>query len=272
MTTVPATRPRAGLGKHAQRVLRQAFYAGVGFLGLLVVWELVTTVAPDLPTPSETLGVVRDLLSSPLHSNGENDKGVAINLGVSLRHVLSGFTLAMLVAVPVGFLMGISERIWAAVNPIVQFLRPVSPLAWLPICLVIFRAGETAAIGTIFVTALWPTLLNTAFGVANVPQDHRNVARVFKFSRYKYVRHVLLPHSLPAIITGMRISMGVAWLVIVAVEMLIGSGIGFYVWDSYNAGNNAQIIAAIVFIGAVGLVLDTIFTRLLKRVSYVENV
>ena len=270
MTTVPLTRLRAGFGRHAQRLLRQLFYAGIGFAGLIVAWEVITRFT-DMPTPSDTASVLRDLLSNPLHANDSSAKGVLVNLGLSLQRVLTGFALAMLVAVPLGFLMGASERVWAAVNPIVQFLRPVSPLAWLPIALVIFQAAPTAAIGTIFMTALWPTLLNTAFGVANVPQDHRNVARVFKFSRYKYVRHVLLPHSLPAIITGMRISMGVAWLVIVAVEMLVGGGIGFYVWDSYNAGNNAQIIAAIFFIGAVGLILDTLFNALLRRVSYVES-
>jgi nitrate/nitrite transport system permease protein len=271
MTTVPATTARAGLGRHAQRVLGQALYAASGFVGLIVFWELVASVT-EMPTPGDTVAVLRDLLANPFEANASSSKGVLVNLGLSLQRVLTGFALAMLVAVPLGFVMGANKRVWSAVNPIVQFLRPVSPLAWLPIALVVFKAAPAAAVGTIFMTALWPTLINTAFGVANVPQDHRNVARVFKFNRYKYVRHVLLPHSLPAIITGMRISMGVAWLVIVAVEMLVGGGIGFYVWDSYNAGSNAQIIAAIFFIGAVGLILDTLFNILQRRVSYVENV
>jgi nitrate/nitrite transport system permease protein len=169
--------------------------------------------------------------------------------------------------------MGASKTAMQAINPVVQLLRPVSPLAWFPIALVTFKSAPNAAIYTIAITALWPTMLNTAFGVASVPQDHRNVARVFKFGRWRYVRQVLAPYSLPSIITGMRISMGIAWMVIVAVEMLAGStGIGFFVWDSYNAQNTPAICAAILLIGAVGFLLDACFGWLLRRVSYVETV
>jgi nitrate/nitrite transport system permease protein len=273
MTAATSSATLAGLGRRARRAGSQGAYVVVGLLGFVLFWQLVTTVAADLPTPLESFTTLRGLLASPFHDNGPNDKGVGLQLWASLQRVFMGFTLATLVAVPLGFAMGASKRIWSAINPIVQLLRPVSPLAWFPIGLVVFHRAPTAAVFVIFITALWPTVINTAFGVANVPEDHRNVARVFKFSRYKYVRHVLAPHSLPSIITGMRISMGIAWLVIVAVEMLAGgTGIGFFVWDSYNADNMSQVISAIFLIGAVGVGLDVLFNRLLKRVSYVENV
>ena len=263
----------AGIGRRVRKAGGQGLFVVLGLLGFVLFWELVAAVATDLPTPSESFTTLRGLLASPFHDNGPNDKGVGLQLWASLQRVFMGFGLATIVAVPLGFAMGASKRVWSAVNPIVSLLRPVSPLAWFPIGLVVFQRAPTAAVFVIFITALWPTLINTAFGVANVPEDHRNVARVFKFSRYKYVRHVLAPHSLPSIVTGMRISMGIAWLVIVAVEMLAGgTGIGFFVWDSYNADNMSQVIAAIFLIGAVGVVLDVVFNRLLKRVSYVENV
>ena len=246
--------------------------AAAGFAGLIAIWAIVASFSPDLPTPKEGFDSLRDLLSSPFHDNGPNDKGVGIQLWTSLQRVFLGFALAVAVAVPLGFAMGASKRFWTAVNPVVQLLRPVSPLAWFPLGLVIFKAADTAAVFVIFITALWPTVINTAFGVASVPADHVNVARVFKFSRWKYVRHVLFPHALPSIVTGMRISMGIAWLVIVAVEMLSGgTGIGFFVWDSYNASNLAQVMAAIFLVGAVGVVLDLCFQKLLGRVSYVEE-
>lgn len=270
-TTAPSA-VIAGIGRRARKVGGQAAFAAVGLLGFILFWQLVTMVS-DLPTPSQSFATLSDLLASPFHDNGPNDKGVGLQLWASLQRVFMGFTLAMLVAVPLGFAMGASKRVWSAINPIVSLLRPVSPLAWFPIGLVVFQAAPTAAVFVIFITALWPTLINTAFGVANVPEDHKNVARVFKFSRYKYVRHVLAPHSLPSIVTGMKISMGIAWLVIVAVEMLAGgTGIGFFVWDSYNADNMSQVISAIFLIGATGVVLDLVFGKILKRVSYVENV
>jgi len=168
--------------------------------------------------------------------------------------------------------MGASRRLFKIINPVAQLLRPVSPLAWFPLGLVVFKDAANGAVFVIFITALWPTLVNTAFGVASVPTDHKNVARVFRFSTYKYVRHVLLPYSLPSIVTGMRISMGIAWMVIVAVEMLSGAnGIGFFVWDSYNADDLASVVAAIALIGIVGLVLDFGFGSLLKRFTYAEG-
>lgn len=245
----------------------------VGFAGLFVLWAALAAAAPDLPTPAESLSALGTLLASPFHDNGPNDKGIGIQLMTSLQRVFIGFFIATLVAVPIGFLMGASKAAWAMFNPVVQLLRPVSPLAWFPLGLVMLKAAPLAAIFVIFITSMWPTLLNTAFGVASVPQSHKNVARVFRFSRVKYVRHVLMPYSLPSVVTGMRISMGIAWMVIVAAEMLSGgTGIGFYVWDAYNASNLANVSAAIFLIGFVGMALDFGFGLLQKKVAYKEMV
>jgi nitrate/nitrite transport system permease protein len=252
--------------------VRSLALAAVGFLALVGLWWLVAWQwAPDLPTPIMAFHALTGELKAPFHDNGPNDHGVGLQLWTSLLRVFMGFGLATAVAVPLGFLIGASKTAWSAFNPIVQWLRPVSPLAWFPIALVIFQKAPTAAVFVIFITALWPTLINTAHGVASVPQDHKNVARVFKFSRWKYIRHVLAPYSLPSILTGMRISMGIAWMVIVAVEMLSGnSGIGFFTWDSYNGGNLGKVIVAIVLIGAVGFILDVFFQRLQRRTAYAE--
>lgn len=260
------------LGRGAARALGTAAWAALGFAGLIGLWAIVAAFSPDLPTPRDGFESLRQLMSSPFHDAGPNDRGIGLHLWTSLQRVFLGFALATAVAVPLGFAMGASKRAWSAINPIVQLLRPVSPLAWFPIGLVVLKAAPSAAVFVIFVTALWPTVINTAFGVASVPQDHRNVARVFRFSRVKYVRHVLAPYSLPSVVTGMRISMGIAWMVIVAVEMLSGgTGIGFFVWDSYNANDLAQVVAAIFCIGGVGVALDVAFGRLLRRVSYVQE-
>lgn len=244
-----------------------------GFAGLFLLWAAFAAATPDLPTPAESLTALATLLQSPFRNNGPNDMGIGIQLMTSLQRVFIGFTIATVIAVPIGFLMGASKQAWAMFNPVVQLLRPVSPLAWFPLGLVMLKAAPLAAVFVIFITSMWPTLLNTAFGVASVPQSHKNVARVFRFSKVKYVRHVLLPYSLPSVVTGMRISMGIAWMVIVAAEMLSGgTGIGFYVWDAYNASNLANVSAAIFLIGFVGMALDFGFGLLQKRVAYKEMV
>lgn len=265
----PLARVSSWARRRLPRIAESVGLAAVGF-GLLVgVWALVASISSGLPSPGGAFSALRTLLSSPFHDHGANDKGIGLQLLTSLLRVFTGFGLAVAVAVPLGFLLGASRRAWAVANPVVQLLRPVSPLAWFPLGLVVFKSAPTAAVSVIFVTALWPTVINTAFGAASVPQSHRNVARVFRFSRLDYVRHVLVPHSLPAVITGMRISMGIAWMVIVAVEMLSGStGIGFFVWDSYNAANLADVVAAIALIGLVGFGLDSVFGSLLRRVSH----
>ncbi|MGH9278531.1 MAG: nitrate ABC transporter permease [Acidimicrobiales bacterium] len=238
-----------------------AAVAGIG--ALVVVWAWASTYSRELPSPATTFGTLWDLVSSPFYDNGPNDKGVGLQLLASLQRVFLGFGMAAAVGIPFGLLLGASKWAWRAANPVVQLLRPVSPLAWFPIWLVILKDAPRAAVWVIFLTALWPIVLNTAAGAGAVPRDHRNVARVFQFGRWAYVRHVLVPDSMPAILTGLRQSMGVAWIVIVAVEMLsVSSGIGAFVWQQYNALNLAKVISAIILIGAVGLTLDAIFLRL----------
>ncbi|HEV8297865.1 MAG TPA: nitrate ABC transporter permease [Acidimicrobiales bacterium] len=241
-----------------------------GLFGVAVfvaLWQLATVWAEKVPSATDTFSELRTLLAHAFAQKGSS-KGIGIQLQGSLGRVFKGFGLATVVGIPLGLLLGTSKRAWQAFNPIVQLLRPVSPLAWFPIWLVVFRDSPKAAVFVIFITALWPIVLNTAAGAASVPQDHRNVARVFRFGRIAYVRHVLIPDALPNIITGLRLSMGVAWMVIVAVEMLsASSGIGFYVWDAYNASNLAGVTSAIVIIGVVGLVLDMVFLSLGRYVA-----
>jgi nitrate/nitrite transport system permease protein len=253
-----------------------AALASIGAAALLVAWQAVASLKPNLPSPAESLAELRFQLSSPFHDLGPNDKGIFLMLASSLLKVFSGFALAALVGIPVGFAIGASEKLNKVANPLIQLLRPVSPLAWYPLALTFFLTSTPspnvsfmASILTIGVTALWPTLINTAVGVAGVPEDHRNVAKVFKFSRGKYVHQVLLPYSMGSVITGLRLSMGIGWMVIVAVEMLSGgAGIGFFVWDRYNNSNLPAVVVAIFFIGIVGLVLDLGFKKLADRFDY----
>jgi len=263
----PPSRRPAPAGR-VLRFLQSAAWASVGGAVIVALWALVARSSPDLPAPTEAFTALRKLLRYPFYDLGPNDKGIGIQLGVSLLKVFSGFVMATVIGVPLGFLIGGSKRAWAAANPIIQILRPVSPLAWFPIGLVVLQDVGNAAIFVVFITSLWPTVVNTAFGAASVPADQRNVARVFHFGRLAYVRHVVVPHSLPSIITGMRLSMGIAWMVIVAAEMLSGNtGIGYFVWNSYNGGSLANVIAAIVMIGGVGVILDTAFMRLGRKVA-----
>lgn len=251
--------------------LGQSFlYTLAGFGLLLAVWAIVSGASGgELPGPVATLKVFWQLVSNPFYDNGPNDKGIGIQLWGSLCRVFIGFTLGSLVAVPLGVLIGSSRFCQRTLNPIVQILRPVSPLAWFPIGLATFKSAGAATIFVIFITSLWSTVINTAFGVASIPDDHRNVGRAFGFSRTRYLRKILIPYSLPHIITGLRVSLGVAWLVIVAGEMLSGGlGIGFFVWDSWNALSLERVISAILLIGIIGLLLDRGFSLIEKKVSY----
>ncbi|MBL7502227.1 nitrate ABC transporter permease [Frankia sp. CN7] len=256
-------------------VQRTAAAVGWGLLGGLLfvgLWAVVAYRSGDLPSPSSAFSTLIDLLADPFRDGGETDKGIGLQLAISLGRVFSGFALAALVGVPLGLLIGGSRRAWQAVNPVVQILRPVSPLAWFPLGLVVFKDAPNAAVFVIFVTALWPTVLNTAAGAASVPEDQHNVARVFRFSRFSYVRNIVIPHALPSVVTGLRLSMGIAWMVIVAVEMLSGgTGIGFFVWDSYNASNLSAVISAILLIGCIGVVLDCLFLWLSRLVGAKES-
>jgi nitrate/nitrite transport system permease protein len=235
----------------------------LGFMFLLGVWYLISLSKEGLPGPLPTLKVFWELVSNPFYNNGPNDRGIGLQLLSSLSRVFVGFLIGSAIAIPIGMLMGASTVGRKIFYPIVQILKPVSPLAWFPIGLVVFESASQATIFIITITSLWPTLINTAFGVASIPDDHKNVAKVFGFSRWKYITKVLIPFSLPHIITGLRLSIGVAWLVIVAGEMLSGgAGIGFFVWDSWNALSLEKVISAILIIGLIGLLLDKWFSYL----------
>jgi nitrate/nitrite transport system permease protein len=226
----------------------------------VALWAVVSVRNSDVPGPLDAWEQLRIMVSDGFATSSTGEQGVFLNLGDSLELALKGFGLAALVGIPLGLLAGGSRHAWQAVNPLVQLLKPVSPLAWFPIFLVAFKDTSEAALFVVFVCALWPMVLNTAVGAASVPVDQRNVARVFRFGRRTYLRQVVVPHTVPSIITGMRLSMGIAWMVIVAAEMLSGStGIGFFIWNSYNGGNLAAVMAAIVLVGIVGVVLDTLF-------------
>lgn len=262
-------RPPDRAGGSAARALGAAVgWATVGAFAVVMLWQLAAMRVPELPTPVETFARLGELLGEPFVDRGPNDKGIGLQLLISLQRVGGGFGLATLLGIPLGLAIGTSRRAFAAMNPIVQVLRPVSPLAWFPIWLTVSKDAGSASILVIFITALWPTVINTAAAAAAVPSEQRDVARVFRFGRLTYLRHILVPNALPGMVTGMRLSMGIAWMVIVAVEMLSGgAGIGFFVWDSYNAGSLASVTAAILLIGAVGVALDALFQRLNRRVT-----
>lgn len=224
-----------------------------------------------VPPPSAILLRAWEELSNPFYDAGPNDKGIGIQLGYSIYRVLSGFFLAVLVAIPIGFLIGMSPLMYRAFNPYIQVLRPISPLAWMPLALFIIKDSETSAIFVIFICSIWPMLLNTAFGVANVREDWVNVARTHELSPLRTALTVILPAAAPTILTGMRISIGIAWLVIVAAEMLVGgTGIGYYVWNEWNNLDLTSVIFSILMIGIVGMLLDLALTAATKLVQYEE--
>ena len=249
---------------------KSALFALVGLVFFAGFWSLVSYFTEQaLPGPVATLTVLKEMLSDPFYDYGPNDKGIGLQLFTSIKTVLSGFLIGSLFAIPIGILMGASTICKQIFYPIVQLLKPVSPLAWFPIGLVVFKDTGMATIFIVFITSLWSTLINTSFGVGSIPQDHKNVAKAFGFSKMRYLTKLLIPYSLPHIITGLRLSISVAWLVIVAGEMLSGgAGIGFFVWDSWNALSLEKVISAIIIIGLVGLLFDRIFTYIEHKVAY----
>ncbi|WP_207532004.1 nitrate ABC transporter permease [Desertivirga arenae] len=242
-----------------------ALYTILAFFGSLIIlgltWQLVSILTKhEIPGPVPTWTVFKELIADPFYDYGPNDKGIGLQLMSSIKRVFLGFGIGSLIAIPMGLLMGSSKVTMRLFNPIVQILRPVSPLAWFPLGLLAFQAAEGATVFIIAITSLWPTLINTSFGVASIPDDHKNVGKAFGFSKWKYVTKIMFPFALPHIITGLRLSIGVAWLVIVAGEMLSGGvGIGFFVWDSWNGLSLEKILIAILIIGTVGLLLDKVF-------------
>lgn len=224
-----------------------------------------------VPPPSAVFKLAWEELSDPFYDAGPNDKGIGIQLAYSVSRVLAGFVAAMAIALPVGFLIGMSPLMYKALNPYIQLLRPISPLAWMPLALFIIQDSNASAIFVIFICSIWPMLLNTAFGVANVRQDWINVARTHELSNVRTALTVILPAAAPTILTGMRISIGIAWLVIVAAEMLVGgTGIGYYVWNEWNNLDLTAVIFSIVMIGIVGMILDLVLSKAQKLAEYTE--
>jgi nitrate/nitrite transport system permease protein len=240
---------------------------GIGLL--LVIWTMIAHHSPNLPGPVSTWHSAVQLFSHPFYDNGPNDKGIGWNIIASLERVGLGFGLAAIVGIPMGFILGRFEFMSRMAAPIIGLLRPVSPLAWLPIGLLVFKMANPAAIWVIFISAIWPMIINTAVGVSKVPQDYMNVAKVLNLSEWKIVTKILFPFVLPYMMTGVRLSIGVAWLVIVAAEMLTGGvGIGFWVWDEWNNLNVEHIIIAIFVVGIVGFLLEHLLLSIAKRFSY----
>lgn len=274
----------------------------VGVFAFLILWQVIagkvetrkvmdefgdpvtkTTkvgVSPDLPTPVETWKASRLYLVEPFAKRGELDQGILAFTRLSLGLVTQGYLIALIIGTPLGFFLGLSKTFTKAMDPIIQVLRPVSPLAWFPLGLVLFSsvklmdgsgktvfgASDAAALFTIAICAMWPTVMNTAVGVRAVPQDYLNVAKVLKLSKAKTLWKVLVPATLPYMFTGFRLSLGIAWLVIVAVEMLTGrAGVGGFLWQEYNAGSYSRIILCILTIGVIGLVLDRLMSVVEKR-------
>jgi nitrate/nitrite transport system permease protein len=287
---------------HKNIRLRAALISLSLLLALLLVWQLATqpssTARPakmtaeqaeyaelmgkspnggdagrqdGFPTPAQFLQVAALRLRHPFYDNGPNDKGIGIQLAYSLARVAAGFLAALVVAVPLGFLIGSSPLLFRVLDPFIQVLKPISPLAWMPIALYTIRDSSISGIFVIFICSIWPMLINTAFGVANVRKDWLNVARTLEVTPMRRAFRVILPAAAPTIITGMRISMGIAWLVIVAAEMLVGgTGIGYFVWNQWNNLSLSDVIFAVLLIGLVGMGLDLMFQQLQKKVTYAE--
>ncbi len=240
-----------------------------GMALLVAIWGLLTQKGGPFPTPAATFDAAVKLFANPFYQNGPNDQGIGWNILFSLKRVAVGFGLAAVVGIPLGFIIGRFALLNRMLSPLISLLKPVSPLAWLPIGLLVFKSANPAAIWTIFICSIWPMVINTAVGVQRVPEDYLNVARVLKLSEWKIATRILLPSVMPYMLTGMRLSVGTAWLVIVAAEMLTGGvGIGFWVWDEWNNLNVAHIIIAIFVIGIVGLLLEWALMAVAKRFDY----
>jgi nitrate/nitrite transport system permease protein len=227
--------------------------------------------ASGFPSPKVFFETSITQLSDPFYDRGPNDKGIGIQLAHSLWRVALGFLIAMLVAIPLGFLIGMSPLLYQALNPFIQILKPISPLAWMPLALYTIKDSNISGIFVIFICSIWPMLINTAFGVAGVRKEWLNVAKTLEVGTFRKAFIVIFPAALPTILTGMRISMGIAWLVIVAAEMLVGgTGIGYFVWNEWNNLSLPSVIFAVFMIGVVGMLLDAFFAQLQKRVTYAD--
>ena len=259
-----------GRAREALSVFARAVLPPLIGLALLVgIWAIIAMKTSGFPSPLKTWDAAVIIFSDPFYINGPNDQGIGWNILSSLKRVAIGFGFAAAVGIPMGFAIGRFKFLNAMVDPIISLLRPVSPLAWLPIGLLVFKRADPAATWTIFICSIWPMIINTAVGVQRVPQDYMNVARVLNLSEMKILTKILFPAVLPYMLTGIRLSIGTAWLVIVAAEMLTGGvGIGFWVWDEWNNLKVEHIVIAIFVIGIVGLLLEMMLLQIAKRFSY----
>ena len=271
-TPAPAPEPRVRAPIDLRAFWMRVLPPLAGFGLLLLIWEVVAMKSTTgFPTPAATWQQAVTVFSDPFYSKGPNDQGVGWNVLSSLQRVALGFGLAALVGIPAGFAIGRFEFLSRMFNPLISLLRPVSPLAWLPIGLLVFKGANPAAIWTIFICSIWPMVINTAVGVQRVPSGYMNVAKVLNLSEWKILTKILFPAVLPYMLTGVRLAVGTAWLVIVAAEMLTGGvGIGFWVWDEWNNLNVANIIIAIFVIGIVGLVLEFALIKLATAFTFEE--
>lgn len=255
--------------RRGNQLLMKVLPALSGLLLLGVIWQIAALHTRGFPTPIATLESAVTLFSDPFYQNGPNDMGIGWNVLASLQRVAVGFGLAALVGIPLGFCIGRFRFLGAMFNPLIALLRPVSPLAWLPIGLLLFQKAEPASSWTIFICSIWPMVINTAEGVRCIPQDYLNVVRVLQLSEWTVMRRILFPAVLPAVLTGVRLSIGIAWLVIVAAEMLTGGmGIGFWIWNEWNNLNVENILIAILIIGVVGLLLEQSLMLLARRFTW----
>ncbi len=238
--------------------LKALFFPLIGIASVIVLWALLShTVAPDLPSPWRSWEESKRYVLDPFFKEGEMNQGIGRLAYYSLVRVAKGYFLAIVIGTPIGFLLGLSRGFTQAFDPLIQILRPISPLAWLPLGLILFQRSEPAALFTIAVCAMWPTVINTAVGVRNINPDYLNVGRVLRLSRWQMLTKIIAPATLPYLFTGYRLSLGIAWLVIVAAEMLTGAaGVGGFLWQEYNSLVYSHIILAIITIGLVGYLLD----------------
>ncbi len=269
VSIVRPSRAAALMQRSGRYAVQQLLPPLVILLVLGVIWEMLCSGAgAALPPPSQVIAETWELIVDPFYDNGGNDVGLAWQLLASLERVAVGYLLAVVAGVGLGVLIGQSDWAMRGLDPIFQVLRTVPPLAWLPLSLAGFQDSHPSALFVIFITAIWPIIINTAVGIRNIPQDYRNVAQVLQLNGFEYFKTIMLPAAAPYIFTGLRIGVGLSWLAIIAAEMLIGGvGIGFFIWDAWNASRISDIILALVYIGVVGFVLDRLVAFVGQRIT-----
>ena len=263
-----------------RELIKKIFFPIIVLILIIQFWSGLATIVEDFPTPSDTYihafggetsegDVVNGVLSNPFYIENQDDKGVFWQILESLKRVFGGFALAVLIGVPIGLFVGMSKNVQYALDPFIQIFKPVSPLAWLPLLLFVFQDINATAISTIFITSIWPIIINTSLGVKSVSDDYLNVAKVLRFTAMEKIFQIILPVAVPYIFTGMRLSLGIAWLVIVAAEMLTGGiGIGFWIWDEYNNLAYHNIIIGIILVGLIGFILDICMEKIANYFDY----